>query len=84
MVDWVVLGACGPGVLPESLPAAGICIKSVMLIPNRLTMLLTGIYSNLNFLLQNDFWICDFETLCLKAHSNVGGTLLQNAVVHGR
>jgi hypothetical protein len=42
MVDWVVLGACGPGVLLESLPAAGICIKLVVLVPNRLTMLLTG------------------------------------------
>ena len=36
MVDWVVLGACGPGVLPESLPVAGICIKLVMLVPNKI------------------------------------------------
>jgi hypothetical protein len=35
------------GVLPESLPVARICIKMVEMVPNRLTMILSGIYYTL-------------------------------------
>jgi hypothetical protein len=35
------------GVLPESLPVARIFIKMVELVPNRLTMILSGIYYTL-------------------------------------
>lgn len=41
------------GVLPESLPVARICIKMVELVPNRLTMILSGIYYTLKGFLNH-------------------------------
>lgn len=63
------------GVLPESLPVARICIKMVELVPNRLTMILSGIYYTLKGFF-NHMTIMDLRIWnCVLTHSNYVGTV---------